>query len=83
MIMFITAIARSLLIPIWREREREQLTRVNREGIVGVSTICTEQEKRKREKKENCCYTYVSFIVEHTQCHLKEREKKLGLPSSV
>jgi hypothetical protein len=50
--MFITAIARSLLIPIWREREREQLTRVNREGIVGVSTICTEQEKRKEKERK-------------------------------
>jgi hypothetical protein len=72
MIMFITAIARSLLIPIWREREREQLTRVNREGIVGVSTICTEQEKRKREKKENCCYTYVSRL--HRTEGLKEKK---------
>ncbi len=44
MIMFITAIARSLLIPIWRER----LTIVNR-GHGGRSTIYrTRKEKRKK-----------------------------------
>ncbi len=83
MIMFITAIARSLLIPIWSERER--LTRVNR-GHEGVSTMYRRKEReRKKKLLLYLCLTSAwdrrtkrkkfSFIVEHTSCHLKEKEK--------
>ena len=95
MIMSITAVARSLPIPIWRGRERRELI----EGTVGVSAMYRTRKERERERKkkgkESCCYTYVprlsrteglkeeekkfSFIVEHTQCHLTEGAREKKL----
>ena len=64
MIMSITAIARSLHMPICIEREGER-ERELIEGRVGESTTYrTKRERKEREEKktENCCYTYMSLL---------------------